>query len=156
MLFIGDDIHTARLLGIDADRVRILLFVFMRLMSALVSVMVCMEMANWWPTQGEGDLLLIFASIFIGGTSVFGGEGTIFGTLLGAVIIGIIEAGISSAGFSGSWTRLVHGFVIVASVSVYARIFKTGREHPRGEPGTERWIDHQWLGEPPVPVPMRS
>ncbi len=96
-------------------------------LSALVSVMVCLEMANWWPTQGEGYLLLVFAAIFIGGTSVFGGKGTVFGTLIGAIIIGIIEAGIISAGLSGFWTRLVHGFIIVASVSVYATVFKTGR-----------------------------
>ncbi|BBO88420.1 ABC transporter permease [Desulfosarcina ovata] len=127
VLFIGDDIRTARLMGINTDRVRILLFTFMGTVSAFVSVMVCMEMANWWPTQGEGYLLLVFAAIFIGGTSVFGGEGTIYGTLIGAVIIGIIEAGIISAGFSGFWTRLVHGFIIVASVSVYATLFKTGR-----------------------------
>ncbi len=126
-LFIGDDIRTARLMGIDTDRVRILLFTFMGTVSAFVSVMVCMEMANWWPTQGEGYLLLVFAAIFIGGTSVFGGEGTIYGTLIGAVIIGIIEAGIISAGFSGFWTRLVYGFIIVVSVSVYATAFKTGR-----------------------------
>lgn len=127
VLFIGDDIHTARLMGINTDRTRIVLFVFMGMISALAAVMVCLEMANWWPTQGEGYLLLVFASIFIGGTSVFGGEGTIFGTLVGAVIIGIIEAGIISAGLSGFWTRLVHGFIIIASVSVYSIAFKTGR-----------------------------
>jgi len=127
VLFIGDDIRTARLMGINTDRVRILLFVLMGTVSALASVMVCLEMANWWPTQGEGYMLLVFASIFIGGTSVFGGEGTVFGTLIGAAIIGIIEAGIISAGLSGFWTRLVHGFIIVASVSVYATVFKTGR-----------------------------
>lgn len=124
VLFIGDDIRTARVMGIRTDRVRILLFVFMGAVSALVSVMTCLEMANWWPTQGEGYLLLVFASIFIGGTSVFGGEGTVYGTLVGAVIIGIIEAGIISAGLSGFWTRLVHGAIIVASVSVYATIFR--------------------------------
>jgi simple sugar transport system permease protein len=51
----------------------------------------------------------------------------VFGTLVGAVIIGIIEAGIISAGLSGFWTRLVHGLIIVVSVSVYATAFKTGR-----------------------------
>ncbi len=127
ILFIGDDIRTARMMGVATDSVRILLFIFMGALSALVSVLVCLEMANWWPTQGEGYLLLVFASIFIGGTSVFGGQGTVFGTLVGAIIIGIIEAGIISAGLSGFWTRLVHGFIIVASVSVYATLFKTGR-----------------------------
>jgi len=49
------------------------------------------------------------------------------GGLIGAVIIGIIEAGIICAGLSGFWTRLVHGFIIVASVSAYATVLKTGR-----------------------------
>ena len=127
VLFIGDDIRNARLMGVNTDRVRIGLFVMMGLFSGLVSMMVCMEMASWWPTQGEGYMLLVFASIFIGGTSVFGGRGTIYGSLIGAIIIGIIEAGIISAGLSGFWTRLVHGFIIVISVSIYAISMKTGR-----------------------------
>lgn len=126
--FIGDDMKTARLMGVDVDLNRISLFVMMGLISSLVSVMICLEMANWWPTQGEGYLLLVFASVFIGGTSVFGGEGTIFGTMIGAIIIGMIEAGIISAGLSGFWTRLVYGLIIVVSVSVYAVMFKTKRE----------------------------
>jgi simple sugar transport system permease protein len=96
-------------------------------MSALASVMICLEMANWWPTQGEGYLLLVFAAIFLGGTSVFGGQGTIFGTVIGSIIIGILEAGIISSGLSGYWTRLSHGLVIVISVSVYAIALKTKR-----------------------------
>jgi simple sugar transport system permease protein len=125
--FIGDDINTARMMGIRTDSVRIGLFILMGLVSALASVMVCLEMANWWPTQGEGYLLLVFAAIFLGGTSVFGGQGTIFGTVVGSIIIGILEAGIISAGLSGYWTRLVHGLVIVISVSLYAMAFKSRR-----------------------------
>lgn len=125
--FIGDDINTARMMGIRTDSVRIGLFVLMGLVSALASVMVCLEMANWWPTQGEGYLLLVFAAIFLGGTSVFGGQGTISGTVIGSIIIGILEAGIISAGLSGYWTRLVHGLVIIISVSLYAMAFKSRR-----------------------------
>ncbi|SHO43070.1 ABC transporter permease [Desulfopila aestuarii] len=126
--FIGDDIGTAKMMGVKTDTVRIALFVIMGLISALASVMVCLEMANWWPTQGEGYLLLVFAAIFLGGTSVFGGQGTIFGTVVGSIIIGILEAGIISAGLSGYWTRLVHGLVIVLSVSLYAMAFSTRRK----------------------------
>lgn len=125
--FIGDDMTTATMMGVQTDKVRIGLFITMGLMSALASVMVCMEMANWWPTQGEGYLLLVFAAIFLGGTSVFGGQGTIFGTVIGSIIIGILEAGIISGGLSGYWTRLAHGLVIVISVSIYAVAFKTKR-----------------------------
>ena len=125
--FIGDDRNSAEMMGVRTRAVRVGLFVLMGIISALASVMVCLEMANWWPTQGEGYLLIVFASVFLGGTSVFGGEGTIFGTVVGAVIIGILEAGIISAGLSGYWTRLVHGLVIVISVSIYAAAFNSRR-----------------------------
>ena len=65
-------------------------------------------------------MLMVFASVFVGGTSAYGGEGTIYGSFVGAIIIGIIEAGIVSAGLVGFWTRFVHGFVIILSVSIYA------------------------------------
>lgn len=122
--FIGDNARTARMVGINVDRDRILLFVGMGTLSAFVSFLICLEMANWWPTQGEGYLMVIFASVFIGGTSAFGGRGTVYGTVIGALIIGIIEAGLISAGFSGFWTRLVYGLIIVLSVTVYATIQK--------------------------------
>lgn len=125
--FIGDNMTTATMMGVQTDNVRIGLFITMGLVSALASVMVCMEMANWWPTQGEGYLLFVFAVIFLGGTSVFGGQGTIFGTVIGSIIIGILEAGIISGGLSGYWTRVAHGLVIVISVSVYAVVLQTKR-----------------------------
>ena len=93
---------------------------FLGFTAALAGVLASCEMANWWPTQGEGYLLLVFASVFIGGTSVYGGNGTIWGTVVGSVIIGMIEAGLVSAGWSGFWTRFVHGLVLILSVSFYA------------------------------------
>ncbi len=122
--FIGDNQETARMMGVATDKTRTGLFVLMGVVSALVGVMVCNEMGSWWPTQGEGYMLLVFASVFIGGTSVFGGEGTLSGTLIGAIIIGMIEAGIIAGGLSGFWTRMVYGLIIIASVSGYALVFK--------------------------------
>jgi simple sugar transport system permease protein len=128
LLFIGDNAGTARMMGVAVKRDRVLLFAGMGVLSAFVSFLICLEMANWWPTQGEGYLLLVFASVFIGGTSAFGGRGTIYGTVIGSIIIGIIEAGIISAGLSGFWTRLVYGLLLVLSVSVYAVALKTRRK----------------------------
>lgn len=122
--FVGDNKDAAAVMGIPVGRVRIGVFVLMGFFSALSGIMVCMEMASWWPTQGEGYMLIVFASVFIGGTSVFGGSGTLYGTLIGAVIIGIIEAGIISAGLSGLWTRMVYGIIVILSVSAYALVLK--------------------------------
>ena len=72
------------------------------------------------PVLVVAGLLLVFAAVFIGGTSVFGGSGRLYGTLIGIAIVGMIEAGIVSSGLSGFWTRAVHGMVIVVAVSSYA------------------------------------
>lgn len=122
--FVGDNQDAAKAMGIQTDRTKISVFCLMGVLSSFTGVFLCMEMASWWPTQGEGYMLLVFASVFIGGTSVFGGRGTIYGSFIGAVIIGIIEAGIISSGISGLWTRMVYGIVIILAVSIYATLQK--------------------------------
>lgn len=124
--FVGDNKEAAATMGIPVDRVRIGVFLLMGMAAALSGVLVTTEMASWWPTLGEGFMLIVFAAVFIGGTSVFGGEGSVYGTLVGAVIIGIIEAGIIAAGLSGLWTRMVHGLVILSAVSLFAVLQKQG------------------------------
>ena len=126
--FCGDNADAAKMMGIPVARARVGVFVFMGVVTGLSGAMVCMEMASWWPTQGEGYMLLVFAAVFVGGTSVFGGKGTIYGTLIGAIIIGMIEAGIISSGMSGLWTRMVYGIVIVVSVSIHAVLIKYSKQ----------------------------
>lgn len=120
LLFIGDNRKTAAMMGIPVRRVRIMAFMLMGLLGALAGVLATFELNNWWPTQGEGYMLMVFAAVFVGGTSAYGGEGTIYGSFIGAIMIGIIEAGIVSAGLVGFWTRFIHGLVIILSVSAYA------------------------------------
>ena len=76
------------------------------------------EMVNFWTTQGAGFLLPVFAAVFIGGTSITGGQGRVIGTFFGAYIIGSLEAGVVASGIGGYWTRLVAGLVMGASVSL--------------------------------------
>ena len=118
--FTGDNKDAARMMGLPVRRTRIGVFVLSGVTAAFFGVLSCMELGNWWPTQGEGYLLLVFASVFLGGTSVSGGRGTLWSSLAGAIVIGMIEAGLVSAGFSGFWTRFVHGLVLVSSVAFYS------------------------------------
>ena len=60
----------------------------------------------FWPTTGDGFLLNTIASVFLGGTSVFGGTGSIVGTFVASYIIGAINAGIVSAGINAFYTQL--------------------------------------------------
>ncbi|MCG8639798.1 MAG: ABC transporter permease [Desulfobacterales bacterium] len=122
--FTGDNAEAAKAMGIRVGRTKIGVFCLMGFFSSFAGVLLCMEMASWWPTQGEGYMLLVFASVFVGGTSVFGGKGTVYGSFIGAVIVGIIEAGIISSGISGLWTRMVYGIIIILAVSIYATFRK--------------------------------
>ena len=122
--FIGDNRQTAEMMGVPVAQSRVGVFTFLGFLASFAGILAVMELRNWWPTQGEGYLLLVFASVFIGGTSVHGGGGRVWGTLVGSIIIGMIEAGVVSAGWSGFWTRFVHGLVLITSVSVYALVEK--------------------------------
>lgn len=117
---IGDNENSARLMGINARRTRILVFALVGLASAFAGMMSSMQVSYFWPSLGEGYLLRTLASVFLGGTSVFGGVGTILGTFLGSFIIGAIEAGIVAIGLTGFYTQLIYGFIIIVSVSMHA------------------------------------
>jgi simple sugar transport system permease protein len=65
-------------------------------------------------------LLPTLAAVFIGGTSVFGGRGSIYGTFLGAFMIGGIQAGIVAVGLTDYYTTLIYGAVVLAAVSIHA------------------------------------
>ena len=79
-----------------------------------------LHVTYFWPSLGEGYLLQTLASVFLGGTSVFGGIGTILGTFIGAFIIGAIEAGIVAVGLTGFYTELIYGLIIVLAVAMHS------------------------------------
>jgi simple sugar transport system permease protein len=117
---IGDNENSARLMGINAGRVRILVFALIGLISAFAGVVASLHVTYFWPSLGDGYLLRTLAAVFLGGTSVFGGTGTILGTFIGAFIIGAIEAATVAIGLTGFWTQLIYGLIIVASVTMHS------------------------------------
>ncbi len=115
---VGDNMDSARLMGVNANRVKMLVFAIMGLVAAFAGLVVSLEVLYFWPTLGEGYMLNTLASVFLGGTSVFGGSGTVFGTVVASFIIGAINAGIVASGLTGFWTQLIYGLIIVASVAL--------------------------------------
>jgi simple sugar transport system permease protein len=116
----GDNVDSAKLMGVDVARTKILTFVIVGVAAAFAGFVVSEEVLYFWPTLGEGYMLNALASVFLGGTSVFGGTGTIFGTFVASFIIGAINAGIVAAGLTGFWTQLIYGLIVVISVSLQA------------------------------------
>ncbi len=120
VFLIGDNENSASLMGVNAGRVRIIIFSLIGLISAFAGVVASLYVTYFWPSLGDGYLLRTLASVFLGGTSVFGGTGTIFGTFIGAFIIGAIEAATVAIGLTGFWTQLIYGLIIVASVIMHS------------------------------------
>lgn len=115
---VGDNRESAELMGVNVDRTRMLVFALVGLAAAFAGLMASLEVNYFWVTLGEGYLLRTLAAVFLGGTSVFGGTGTILGTFVACFIIGAIEAGIVAVGLTGFWTQLLYGLIIVISVAM--------------------------------------
>lgn len=117
---IGDNVDSARLMGVNVDRTRMMVFAIVGLAAAFGGVLSSLEVSYLWVTVGEGQLLRTLAAVFLGGTSVFGGTGTILGTFIGCFIIGTIEAGTVAIGLTGFWIQLIYGLIIIISVSMHS------------------------------------
>jgi len=124
---VGDNATSARLMGVSIARTKTGVFMLMGMCAAFAGVVASFEVSYFWPTLGDGSLLNTIASVFLGGTSVFGGTGSIFGTLIGGFIIGALNAGIVSAGINAFWTQAVFGLVIVFSVVMQTLITRRVR-----------------------------
>ncbi len=116
IMFIGDNAEVARVMGINVEATRIKLFTMMGVIAAFAGLLLTIEINTFYPTQGQGFLLLVMAAVFVGGTSIAGGLGSIVGTFFGAYIIGSLEAGVVATGIGGYWTQAVEGLVMAGSV----------------------------------------
>jgi simple sugar transport system permease protein len=117
---VGDNKQAAQLMGVPIRRTRILLFVLTGFAAAFAGLLNSLQVVNFYPSMGSGYLLPTLAAVFVGGTSVFGGRGSIWGTFIGAFMIGGITAGIVAVGLTDYYTNLIYGAVILISVSIHA------------------------------------
>jgi len=83
---IGDNENTARLMGVPVNRTRVLMFAIVGVAAAFGGLLNAIQISNFFTNLGDGYLLIGLAAVFLGGTSVFGGVGTVFGTFIGAFI----------------------------------------------------------------------
>jgi len=119
VLFLGDSNDVSRVVGIDVDREKIKVFTLMGGLAACAAIMLTLENKNFFGNQGQGYLLTAIASVLIGGTSIFGGQATIVGTVFGCFIIGMIEAGLVASGLTGAWVRTVQGLIFLIAIIFY-------------------------------------
>ena len=126
IMFIGDNSEVARVMGINVEGTRIRLFTMHGMIAAFAGLLLTLEINVFFPTQGQGMLLPAMAAVFIGGTSIAGGQGILVGSFFGAYIIGSLEAGVVATGIGGYWVQLVEGLVMAASVILNVVIGEEG------------------------------
>lgn len=113
---VGGNEEAAKLSGIHADRVKIAVYAISGFMASLSALILTSRLNSAQPTAGESYELDAIAAVVLGGTSLNGGKGWIFGTLIGALIIGVLNNGMNLIGVSSFWQQVVKGIVILLAV----------------------------------------
>ena len=123
---VGDDIEAARLAGIQVKRVLMSVYVTAGFIFAVTSWVIIGRVAAASPNSGTNLNLDSITAVVIGGTSLFGGRGAIFGSLIGAVIVGVFRNGLTLAGVDLYYQTFAVGVLIITAVSIDQWIRKAG------------------------------
>jgi ribose transport system permease protein len=115
---IGANPEAARLSGIPVRRRQMLVYMLSGLMSGLAAVVFLARVNAADSGMGEPLLLPVIAAVLIGGTSLFGGVGSVMGTVLGAIILALVINGMNLLDIRAQWQPLVVGVVLLAAVMV--------------------------------------
>lgn len=118
---LGGNEQAARISGINIDRVKIGVYTLAGLLSGLAGLVVSSRVGSGQPGQGVGIELDAIAAAVIGGTSLSGGIGTIWGTMVGALIIGVLDNGLILLNVDQYWITIVKGTIIVVAVIIDTR-----------------------------------
>ena len=113
---VGSNFEAARLSGVNTKRVIITVYVFSGMLAAAGGLVLSGRIISAHPAAGDGSELDAVAASVIGGASPMGGEGSIAGTFIGALIIGVLRNGLNLVGVSPFFQMVVIGIVIVGSV----------------------------------------
>jgi ribose transport system permease protein len=113
---VGGNRQAAHVSGISVERTKILAYAFSGLMAAAAGLVMMGRLNSANALMAEGEELRSIASVVIGGTNLFGGEGGVVGSLLGALIIGVLGNGLNLLNVSPFWQRIAQGLVILLVV----------------------------------------
>jgi ribose transport system permease protein len=118
ILATGGNRETAYLSGINVKVLQISAYVASAAFAALSGVLIASRFATAQPAAGTGTELMIIASVIIGGTSMFGGSGTIVGSALGCILLATITNALIVMGVSSFWQNLIFGIILLISLFI--------------------------------------
>lgn len=113
---VGSNLEATRLSGVDTNRVKLAVFALMGLMCAFAGIVNTARLAAGSPSAGTMGELDAIAACFIGGTSMRGGSGTVYGALIGALVMASLDNGMSMLDVDAYWQMIVKGGILVLAV----------------------------------------
>ena len=113
----GGNLKAARLSGINTKKLMFIVYVISSFMATIAGIMVCARLNSASPKAGVGYETDAIAACFLGGATISGGAGTVFGVLVGALIMGVLNNGMSLLGVSIDWQSAIKGLVVLVAVS---------------------------------------
>lgn len=114
---VGGNKEAAHLVGIDVKRVKLTAFVLSGFTAALAGVLGLSFLSYVQGVTGSGLELTVISAVIIGGAALFGGSGTMWGTVIGVAFIGLLQNILNIKGISSFWQTVVTGLVIIAAVA---------------------------------------
>ena len=115
---IGSNAEATRLSGININRVTLGIYIISGMLAAAAAIVESARLGTIQPAGGNGYELLAIGAVVIGGTSLFGGEGDIIATLIGALIVTTIRNGLNILGVYAFWQYVVNGLIIIIAVAI--------------------------------------
>ncbi|HEO0439790.1 TPA: ribose ABC transporter permease [Streptococcus agalactiae] len=113
---LGGNEKAAYISGIKLNKVKIIIYTISGIMASISGLIITSRLSSAQPTAGASYGMDAIAAVVLGGTSLSGGKGRIIGTLIGALIIGVLNNGLNIIGVSAFWQQVVKGIVILMAV----------------------------------------
>jgi|SRR5699024_7087481 len=118
---IGGNREAARFSGVPIKKVEIVVYTFTGILAAFAGLILAAKMYSGQPSVGDGYELDAIAACVLGGTSLYGGRGSISGTVFGAIVIGIISNGMNLLALNSFWQLIVKGVIIMIAIIIDAQ-----------------------------------
>ncbi len=115
---IGGNEKAAYISGVKLNKVKIIIYSISGIMASISGLIITSRLSSAQPTAGASYEMDAIAAVVLGGTSLSGGKGRILGTLIGALIIGVLNNGLNIIGVSAFWQQVVKGAVILIAVLI--------------------------------------
>ena len=121
VLATGGNEEAARFSGVPTKRIKFTVLLVMGVVAALAGMLYAGHLQSGRFQWGDGDELSVIAAVILGGTSLFGGRGTVIGALIGSLMIGLINNGLLILGLQFSQQQIVRGVIIILAVALATR-----------------------------------